>query len=581
MLRDKMLSEGNNETSKKAQIELEAFSFSFRNGTIETFYIFKDKEGNNIEFPKLSEYSDDYLDYLISRMEGSKNPFLKSRYAHILWCSKRKHGRFAQIALESYNSLLRLYQDEYMISGDYESELVDVIRNIYSISTNIKQLDILSLIKISIHKLIPIFSENRRKHFNLWVPLIEMILNEKKAFQKNELVGTDTLCFIMGDHQRNIGNLNHAILLFSLGKRVEMRMGTETYRWFEHIAKCYEELMNQSRDNLIAIMHCQNAISNYEKSNNIMKVDRLEKKYFELKSTIGLKCSKFNFDISDILNFCSNLTRELLTKDANYIIYYLMNFPDLLPRYQNMDKMANDQLKQFVFISLFPESIIDNRGHIAEYVATNEEKKYHQILFNYKLAIDMSTLPLLNSILMASVCENKLTLDGFLYYLKENTWYGETITKTLPGNRVYIYSWINLLIPSLKEYFLQMSYYSLSGNSPNFMLCIDSLSLKLEGLLRDLCEFNNIKTYYFINDKFNRKIAREKDINMLLHEDCIKEFINEDDLLFLKYLLVEKAGMNLRNKIAHALVQYNEYNINTMNLLILALLKLGKYNFVK
>ena len=33
------------------------------------------------------------------------------------------------------------------------------------------------------------------------------------------------------------------------------------------------------------------------------------------------------------------------------------------------------------------------------------------------------------------------------------------------------------------------------------MLTIDSLTLKLEGLLRDLCEFNKINTFQFSKDK--------------------------------------------------------------------------------
>jgi len=49
---------------------------------------------------------------------------------------------------------------------------------------------------------------------------------------------------------------------------------------------------------------------------------------------------------------------------------------------------------------------------------------------------------------------------------------------------------------------------------------------------------------------------------------------------FLKFLLVEKAGYNLRHKVAHSLMLFQEYNINYMHLLILAILKLGKYDFV-
>lgn len=100
-------------------------------------------------------------------------------------------------------------------------------------------------------------------------------------------------------------------------------------------------------------------------------------------------------------------------------------------------------------------------------------------------------------------------------------------------------------------------------------------------MLRDLCEFNKINTFHLIKDKLGRTIAREKDITMLLHEDDVKRIIGEDDLLFFKYLLVEKAGLNLRHNVAHALIKYKEYNINTMHLLILALLRLGRYDFAE
>lgn len=336
-----------------------------------------------------------------------------------------------------------------------------------------------------------------------------------------------------------------------------------------------------SRDNLVALMYCHDAIEYYKKSKNVKQLKRMEAKYSELKSSMALKCSKFNFDMSDILKFCSELTEDLLTKESNYIISYLINSPHLLPRYQFMDQMAVDQLNQFAFISLFPETIIDDRGHIVEHVSTNEEKRYHQILFNYNVAIDMNTIPMVNSILLEAVRNNKLTLDSLLHYFKENTWFGKNINRNLPNNTTYTYNWINFLVPSLHEYFLQLNYYFNSEKYPNFILSIDSLSPKLEGILRDLCEFLEIEAFKFTKDKNNRRIALEKDITMLLHEDKIREFIGEDDLLFYKYLLVEQSGLKLRHQIAHQLIKYEEYNLNTMNLLILALLRLGKYDFIK
>jgi len=75
--------------------------------------------------------------------------------------------------------------------------------------------------------------------------------------------------------------------------------------------------------------------------------------------------------------------------------------------------------------------------------------------------------------------------------------------------------------------------------------------------------------------------VREKDINWLLREDPIKKLFDEDDLLFFKFVLVEKAGLNLRHKIAHCLIDYSEYNITYMHLLLLVLFRLGRYDFVK
>lgn len=64
-------------------------------------------------------------------------------------------------------------------------------------------------------------------------------------------------------------------------------------------------------------------------------------------------------------------------------------------------------------------------------------------------------------------------------------------------------------------------------------------------------------------------------------EPLIKKLFDEDDLLFFRFLLVEKAGYNLRHKVAHSLMFFQEYDVDSMHLLILALLRLGKYDFVK
>ena len=69
--------------------------------------------------------------------------------------------------------------------------------------------------------------------------------------------------------------------------------------------------------------------------------------------------------------------------------------------------------------------------------------------------------------------------------------------------------------------------------------------------------------------------------NALLREDAIKKLFDEEDLLFFRFLLIEKCGYNLRHQIAHSLMSFQEYNCDYMHLVILALLRLGKYDFTQ
>lgn len=579
IIRDKYKEEKRNDLVEKAQLEMDAFNFTLRDGKLEPFYEILNENGDFIEYPNFSNYSDLSFIHIEERLGQSINPLLKSRYAHILWNSPKKHNKYAIIALSSYLDLIDLYKNKFMESGMYEKELVELIKNAYFISRNIKDHSKISIIKIKIHSLIPIFDLKRRFYFEMWVPLVELMLKERDIFNKDDFVGIDSLCFIAGDYLKRIQNLNYAIFIFELGERVEARSGCKTYTWRKYIAECNEILMYQAKDGLVALNFCHSAIDNYRRIKDNQKVNQLEEKLKELKSSLELRCTKYDVDISDYLKYCSDLSEELLGKGAEYAIGFLMNYSDLLPKYCDLESLAKDLMKKYPLITVFSTVILDDRGHTSEHISTEDEHKYNQILFNYNLAIKMKTLPLLDTLILKSIQEGKFNVITFIDFFKNHSWYGKTINKKLPNGNFQIYNWLNFLIPSINEYFVQINQYFISGSIPNFILASDSLTLKLEGLIRDLCDINGLITFYQTKDKKGRIITREKDVNMLLHEEKIKTILDEDDLLFFKYLLIEKAGLNFRHKIAHSLIGYNEYNLDIMNLLILGLLRLGRYDF--
>jgi len=189
---------------------------------------------------------------------------------------------------------------------------------------------------------------------------------------------------------------------------------------------------------------------------------------------------------------------------------------------------------------------------------------------------------LISEIFFAAVRKEKLSTPIVVQFLHENCWYGKDIQKKSLTGAPVTYNWLNQLVPAIDDYFKQASWGLLDpAYDPNFVLCIDSLTLKIEGILRDFARICGVSTTDHKRDRNQRPISREKDIDQLLAEQSIKEKLSEDDILFFRFLLTEKIGFNLRHKVAHGLMEFFDYSVHLAHLLLLALLKLGKYDFTK
>jgi hypothetical protein len=260
----------------------------------------------------------------------------------------------------------------------------------------------------------------------------------------------------------------------------------------------------------------------------------------------------------------------------------LMLDKSLLPKCTDIEKIIAEHDKIFIAHHISSPTVLDRNGHIAQHFTDDDEKKYYSILQQYQWQLLLQRR-LINEIFLTAIQKNKLSADILLDFLNKHSWFGKNLSKRLPNGETIPHNWLNLIAPALQEYFSQMFYCLLNPitNTPNFILCIDSLTLKIEGLIRDMCQFSGVTTFYQVEDEKKRPVMREKDINRLLREEPIKQLFDEDDLLFFKFLLVEKAGYNLRHDVAHSLMLFQEYHIDLMHLLILALLRIGKYDFVE
>jgi len=583
-LRDSKHKENKTDEAEKAQWEIEFFSFGLNDNKLSPKFTATDEKGKVIIFPNLDEFDDKTYAYLMERSSTARIPLTRARYSHLLWLSPKKHLKYAKVAIDSYLELANIYEKQDMEKPDkhYGLDLMNAIRNAFFIACQVKYK--LADVKSEIIRLIQNFNDKSSSTFALRHNLIDLMLSEKKVFLENDYLGVADICWRFAEMDVDRGNLHGAIKLLELGEKVDVRLNKKSKDWRKRIAALYEILLRQAEqgNNLAALSFCQQALENYKIIKDEKKIGEIEKKYAELRGSMKLVEFKQKIDLSKHIERCREIAENLAREKPEEVIKTLMVSKQLIPKYKDMEKIAEDIGEKHPIQKIFHKEVMDQRGHPAQHFTEDAEEKYFGLLQEYQMDLQINKIPLIREIFFSAIRNNKLNPEELLDFLAKNSWFGKNLSKKLGEGREITYNWMSLLAPSINDYFVQMERLFLeSTGRPNMVLAIDSLTLKIEGLLRDMCEFSGIATFYQTKDKKGRRIVREKDLHALLHEDKIKELFDEDDLLFFKFLLVEQAGLNLRHRIAHSLLYFQEYSADLMHLLILALLRIGKYDFVK
>ena len=335
---------------------------------------------------------------------------------------------------------------------------------------------------------------------------------------------------------------------------------------------------------LLALDFCMEAIRNYQQIGDDKKVTELQQRYSEFRGSVEFSSSETEVDITDIVKACKDSAKQFVKHFTSVdIIRYFISGGDLLPTYQQIEESVKEQIKKSPTVHLLPKVILDQRGNPVQHFSSDEEKENFDILGTYRHQLQFYNRHLIREVFLEAILEKKFSFDILRSFITKHCWYGKDLLRHLPNNQTIRINWMDLIAPALNEYFRQIDYFfaDRSANNPNFVLSLDSLTLKIEGLLRDLCHLADVGTSKQKQDKSKRNIVHEKDVTALLHNDAIKKRFNRDDMLFFTFLLTEQWGLYLRHRIAHCFMLSEDYNLDYMHLVILALLRLGKYDFTQ
>lgn len=563
-LRDK-INEDSLEDAKKAQWEIDFFSFTIIDNKLHSPMSRTDKDGILHEFPSLKNFSKEQFEYLKQRMEQTSNPILKARYSHLLWTSK-KHNDYAKVAIDGYLDSANTYEKNTERRG-VAFNILNIIKNVYRISSSTKYK--LANVKAEILRVANNFSPNHHSSFTIKNGLIPLMLEDKSLFKKEDFIGLEKSCEDLANELSEHARID----MLSLGEMVDVKLGNTDSKWKLAIAKEYEELSKSRKDdtNMIKIEYCQKAIEIYKQLKNEEKVKELMVKLKGLRNNLKLGSIPFDFNVTDLMESFRASAEELSEKDSETIIKTLMLDPSIIPKVDDL-KLTKDANYALMFLG--QTTIFDKAHNTAKHYDSDDQSESQALIWNFNTSLFFRNL-LIRELLITLIRKRKLTAAILINYFNKHSWFGKNIKKA--GQEEY--NWLNLISPGIIEYFSQIEFaLSIPGYKPNFVLAIDSLTLKIEGLLRDLCDIHGGVTF---NTKTEGEhiISREKDITALLRDETIKILLDKDDLFFLEYVLIAQDGCNLRHKVSHCLMSYDDYTMQYVHLLILAILKLGKRDF--
>lgn len=565
---------------QKSQWEIDFSFFELKGSQVFSQAYSMDKTTPVIrKYPDLDEIQKSVIEYVLFRADSSKNPTIKARYYHLLWKSPNgiKNNTYAKFAIENYIFAIDEYyklflkdnnkETPFQIGKNYEC-LIAICDEVKSHKSQLKDLTNFLLFKAT------------ELGFYTKQGILDDMLNYPKIFKPLDFENTLTLFedeIKLSSESVNDFSLIHFHLPSAI--KIASKIKTDVRKWHNEVGLAYIRMANAENEvdrNFIKLNYYYKAIEAFILAGNNENKKETEYQYAGLKPKVKLTSIEIKFDeatkkdFQEYQNYIEKVAEKVLQNSSGEV-YKIIASGYFFPKYDNVLEVVNNKKKSFLdFVTTIQ---FDKNKNIS--IPQKENLNNKKIFSTYGDFISGSVIPYLHFIIIPGIKSGHLTFENFIAFLTNYTWIGTTHIKYDIGGEEKNTNWIGLLAPSIIEFFIQMQAWSSSKYyMPSFVLCVDSLTLKMEGLLREFCERAKIPT-----SVSRQKGVQEAYVHNVLENEGLKKYFNEDDLLFFNYLFTNEGGLNLRNNIAHCFFDNEDYSLNHMLLLLAALLRLGKYDW--
>ena len=568
-----------------AEIDRQAFHFSkspekrlsFRAAGTRTM-----EDGSEIpfEWPDIREFKKVDFDYLHNRFKTTKNIYAKTEYGLVLFYSKnRQDNDFVIELLTSLFELLKTYVEKAKPNDDKDHYIIysrTVLGNALHIANNRKEVvEVETIFRALIEYTFEVHQSWDITHSSTLRTIIDFTdfavqyfkdfkqtVDVNKFIDKNwEAAKALTNTYVWG-----------AIYVADISIKLSRKLGSNMKNLLYFKAEQYEKLSTERKGDLASVSFVEKAMSIYKSLKDEKNLSRLQQEYQKLRTEFHLGEVRQEMPQDETKRIIELIKKEVKEKSEEEIVKTLLLTPMIRPL-EDIKKWSEDSFKETMLQNMLPVSIQDQFGNtVAQYI-TDEERNRFSLLRTYEFHMQIASQTIIHYFVEAFRAD-KISANGIINLLNQ-TWMGEDVSRRSNGRDIN-FSYIKLIESGINSFFDELQKWKADPNYyPNFVSATDSLVLKVEYFLREFCYFLSIAT--FKPNPKQQGIIMEKTLDNLLAD--LDGKISDNDHFFIKFILTEKAGYNLRNRVAHGLMDNVDYGLEYPILSILIILKLSNYQF--
>ncbi len=482
----------------------------------------------------IEDLTEDDIESLNS-IELDKVPLvLKAPISDVLWKQKRNY-QAAKNAIKAYLDLFNV-----PISDNNKDEALNFIKRAISISKQINEKELQRECCNSVYDLLSkVYKSNK---VPLSIQLLEILIDYKYDKVSEILRIIDELIKNNRNVYSNIQNIK---------KLMELKVKCfKNQKDFKEEQKAYLELANFLKEQaeyiisnntgkkLLAVRYLKNAIKTFRNNGAVKKAEIVHKRLVEIEKTIPESMNTLSIDM-DTKGLDIQIREDMNGMSFEECIMRVVQLTTFYTR-DDIKQRVLENNQQYLGKSFFGQNTMNSSGQLVLTLPPLDLQKIEEDL-------NLLNMHIFQEMLSLQMIVGDCILKSALCYIREMYQFEEKDLDFLVVD--------NPIIPIGREKIIRNAIYMfLKGQ---FYESIHILAPQIENIFRDIARESDVLTVTLECDGTSKEKVLSSIFELLELNECC-----DNDILFMfKGLLNEKSGANIRNEVAHGLL--DEYSASS------------------